>query len=167
MPATKQQNADATADLLLQLHDDPVLFVQSVLNAEPQKWQREALENVRDNARVSCRSGHGVGKSALLSWVVLWYLITRPCRVICTANSANQLNQVLWAEIKKWAGMMPKGLRNELEITSDKITLKGIDSSAHARVSSRDRPEALQGFHHERLLFIVDEASGIDDIVFD
>lgn len=167
MPATKQQNADATADLLLQLHDDPVLFVQSVLNAEPQKWQREALENVRDNARVSCRSGHGVGKSALLSWVVLWYLITRPCRVICTANSANQLNQVLWAEIKKWAGMMPKGLRNELEITSDKITLKGIDSSAHARVSSRDRPEALQGFHHERILFIVDEASGIDDIVFE
>src|SRR5262249_369296 len=28
-------------------------------------------------------------------------------------------------------------------------------------------PEALQGFHAERLLFIIDEASGIDDPVFE
>jgi len=165
MPKPKQ--SPTLADTLLQLHGDPVLFVKSVLGAEPQAWQKEALEAVRDGPRVACKSGHGVGKSALLSWVILWYLITRPCRIVCTANSANQLSQVLWAEIQKWARKMPKGLQSQLEITSEKIVVKGVDSSAHARVSSRDRPESLQGFHHERLLFVIDECSGVDDIVFE
>ena len=155
------------ADTLMQLHGDPVLFVKSVLGAEPQAWQRDALNGVRDSSRVACKSGHGVGKSALLSWVILWYLITRPCRVVCTANSANQLNQVLWNEIQKWARKMPQGLQDQLEITSDKITLKGIDSSVHARVSRKENPEALQGFHHENLLFVIDECSGVDDIIFE
>ena len=165
MPSAKQK--PSTADLLLKLHGDPVLFVQSVLGAEPQAWQREALEAVRDTPRVACKSGHGVGKSALLSWVILWYLITRSCRIVCTANSANQLNQVLWAEIQKWARMMPKGIQSQLEITSDKISVKGVDSSCHARVSRKENPEALQGFHHERLLFVIDECSGVDDVIFE
>lgn len=167
MPRPKSPPAPSTADLLLALHHDPVLFVQSVLGAEPQAWQREALEAVRDGPRVACKSGHGVGKSALLSWVILWYLITRPCRIVCTANSANQLNQVLWAEIQKWARKMPKGLQGQLEITSDKIVVKGVDSSCHARVSRKENPEALQGFHHERLLFVIDECSGVDDVIFE
>lgn len=167
MPRPKSPPAPSTADLLLALHHDPVLFVQSVLGAEPQAWQREALEAVRDGPRVACKSGHGVGKSALLSWVILWYLITRPCRIVCTANSANQLSQVLWAEIQKWARKMPKGLQGQLEITSDKISVKGVDSSCHARVSRKENPEALQGFHHERLLFVIDECSGVDDVIFE
>ena len=164
MPPAQTQT---TTDVLMALYNDPVLFVSSVLGAEPQAWQREALEAVRDSPRVAAKSGHGVGKSALLSWVILWYLITRPCRIVCTANSANQLNQVLWSEIQKWARKMPKGLQSQLEITSDKITVKGVDSSCHARVSRKENPEALQGFHHERLLFVIDECSGVDDIVFE
>ena len=58
MPSAKPK--PSTADLLLKLHGDPVLFVQSVLGAEPQAWQREALEAVRDTPRVACKSGHGV-----------------------------------------------------------------------------------------------------------
>ena len=138
-----------------------------MLGAEPPAWQREALDAVRDSPRVAAKSGHGVGKSALLSWVILWYLITRPCRIVCTANSANQLNQVLWSEIQKWARKMPKGLQSQLEITSDKITVKGVDRAGHARVRRKENPEALQGFHHERLLFVIDECSGVDDIVFE
>lgn len=163
----QKNSAKSTADILLQLHGDPVLFVQSCLGAEPQEWQKQALNAVRDDPRVAVKSSHGVGKSALLSWVILWYMITRPCRIVCTANSANQLNQVLWAEIQKWARKMPKGLQNQLEITSDKITVKGVDSSCHARVSRKENPEALQGFHHERLLFVIDECSGVDDVIFE
>ena len=161
------------ADTLLKLHGDPVLFVQTVLNVTPQDWQRDALLNVRDNPRVAIKSSHGVGKSALLSWVILWYIFTRSCRVVCTANSANQLNQVLWAEIQKWARNMPDGFQKQIEITSDKITVKGVDSSAHARVSRKENPEALQGFHHldatgkSNMLFVVDECSGVDDIIFE
>ena len=35
------------------------------------------------------------------------------------------------------------------------------------RTASKDNPEALQGFHAEHLLFLIDEASGIPDIVFE
>ena len=41
------------------------------------------------------------------------------------------------------------------------------DAFAVRRTASKDNPEALQGFHAENLLFLIDEASGIPDIVFE
>ena len=41
---------------------------------------------------------------------------------------------------------------------------------AHRRcrtTASEDNPEALQGFPREHLLFLIDEASGIPDVVFE
>ena len=35
------------------------------------------------------------------------------------------------------------------------------------RTASKDNPEALQGFHAEHLLFLIEEASGIPDVVFE
>ena len=62
---------------LAKLRDDPALFVTQVIGATPQKWQKQALENLRDNDRVAVKSGHGVGKTAFLSWAILWFLSTR------------------------------------------------------------------------------------------
>ena len=62
------------AETLLKLHNDPVLFVKTCLKANPQEWQKEALYLLRDNTKIAIRSGHGVGKSALLSWTILWWL---------------------------------------------------------------------------------------------
>jgi hypothetical protein len=42
-----------------------------------------------------------------------------------------------------------------------------LEAFAAARTSRREQPDALQGFHSEHLLFLCDEASGIDDIVFE
>ena len=155
-------------DLLVRLHSDPVLFVTSILKAKPQPWQAEALKAVATNDRVSIASGHGVGKTAFQSWLVLWWLVTHyPCKVAVTANTAHQLSDVLWTEIDKWARKLPDGFKNLLEFKSDKISLKGAsDSFAVARTSRRENPEALQGFHSENMLFLCEEASGIPDIVF-
>ena len=155
-------------DLLVKLHSDPVLFVTSILKAKPQPWQAEALMAVAKNDRVSIASGHGVGKTAFQSWLVLWWLVTHyPCKVAVTANTAHQLSDVLWTEIDKWARKLPEGFKNLLEFKSDKISLKGAsDSFAVARTSRRENPEALQGFHSENMLFLCEEASGIPDIVF-
>ena len=44
----------------------------------PDAWQRDILEYVRDNLsrkaplRVAVASGHGIGKSALVAWFILW-----------------------------------------------------------------------------------------------
>ena len=155
-------------ELLLAIALDPVLFVEGVLDAKPEKWQREALYAVRDNDRVAIRSGHGIGKTAFLSWLILWWVLTRsPSRIACTANTASQLSDILWAEVAKWHRRMPDGLRELIEVTSAKVELTGQDSFAVARTARRETPEALQGFHSPNMLFLVDEASGVDDIIFE
>jgi len=52
--------------------DKPVLFVEELLGANPDYWQAEVLRSVVTNDHIAIRSGHGVGKSALLSWKILW-----------------------------------------------------------------------------------------------
>ena len=119
-PHKMMQNLEQT---LLKLRKDPVLFVESVLGVTPQKWQREALKSVVEHDRISVKSGHGVGKSAYLSWLTLWWLLTHyPCKIAITANTAHQLNDVLWSEINKWAKKLPDAFYNQLEIKSDKIS---------------------------------------------
>lgn len=156
------------SELLTKLHNDPVLFAETVLDVKPQPWQANALRAVRDNDRVAIKSGHGVGKTAFLSWTVLWWLCTHyPCKVAVTANTAHQLSDVLWTEIDKWARKLPPFFKDQLDFKTDKIALKGAtDSFAVARTSRKENPEALQGFHSENMLFICEEASGIPDVVF-
>jgi len=153
---------------IMRLRDDPVLFVKTVIGAEPQQWQADALRAIAANDKLAIKSGHGVGKTAFEAWAVLWWLLTRyPTKIAITANTAHQLNDVLWTEIDKWARGLPQGFKDLLEFKSDKISLKGAsDSFAVARTSRRENPEALQGFHSENMLFICEEASGIPDVVF-
>ena len=147
---------------------NPVDFVEEVLGATPEPWQAEAMTALVKEPRVACRSGHGVGKTTMLAWTILWWLCTRrPCKVAVTANTAHQLSDVLWSEIGRWHKSM-RVLQNEIEIKSDKVLLKSApDSFAVARTSRREQPEALQGFHSDNLLFLVDEASGVPDIIFE
>ena len=162
-----KENLDVS-ELMLAIALDPVLFVKGVLGAEPEEWQEKALYAVRDNDRVAIRSGHGIGKTAFLSWLILWWVLTRsPSRIACTANTASQLSDILWAEVAKWHRRMPDGLKELIEVTSAKVELTGQDSFAVARTARRETPEALQGFHSPNMLFLVDEASGVDDIIFE
>ena len=159
----------ATVEAIAALREDPALFVETVLHATPQKWQRKALDAIAQNDRVAIKSGHGVGKTAFESWVVLWWLMTHyPCKVAVTANSAHQLSDVLWTEIDRWARNMPQAFKDLLEFKSDKISLKGAaDSFAVARTSRRENPESLAGFHSPHMLFVVEEASGVPNVIFE
>jgi hypothetical protein len=123
-----------------------------------------------EEKRLAIRSGHGVGKTALLAWIVLWFAFTRRnYKIPITANSQDQLRDVTWAELVKWARILPDGLRDQLEIGVERIALRADPENNFIvpRTASRDRPEAMQGFHAENLLFVVEEASGIDDIAFE
>jgi len=157
------------SEIITKLALDPVLFVESMLDCKPEAWQKEVLESLLSDDKIAIKSGHGTGKTALLSWIILWWLCTKiPTKIACTANSAHQLNDVLWSEISKWHRNLPDGFRNLFEFKSDKINLIGVkDSFAVARTARREQPEALQGFHSPNMLFIADEASGIDNIIFE
>ena len=166
-PSAAEKN-DLVA-MIAQFRDDPRFFVRSVLGATPQRWQGEALDAIAAHDKVAIKSGHGVGKTAFEAWVTLWWLLTHyPCKVAVTANSAHQLSDVLWTEIDRWARNMPKAFKDLLEFKSDKIALKGApDSFAVARTSRRENPESLAGFHSPHMLFVVEEASGVPNVIFE
>ena len=138
-----------------------------------QPWQWEASRLLVAKRRLSIRSGHGVGKSALLSWTILWFLSCYfPCKVPCTAPSAHQLSDVLWSELAKWHRVleerMPE-LGRQFEWTTDEFRMRSApkESFAAARTARAEKPEALQGFHSENLLIMADEASGVPDIIYE
>lgn len=149
----------------------PVAFVREVLGAEPDPWQLEALRALsRGETRLSIRSGHGVGKSTFASWVIIWFVCTRaPHKVGVTAPSAPQLFDALWAEMKSWLTRLPEAWRDLFDVTSDRVTLKADPDGCFvtARTARPDKPEALAGLHSLHLLFVVDEASGVDEAVFE
>lgn len=151
--------------------DDPVGFVRNVLEAEPTPDQEDLLYAVaRGDRRISIRAGHGVGKSTGCSWVMLWHMLTRsPQKTVCTAPTAGQLFDALFAELKRWINKLPDYLRSQLEVFSDRVTLAGSPESSFisARTSSADKPEALAGIHSRHVLLICDEASAIPEAVYE
>ena len=151
----------------------PALFAEEVLGATPTKQQYEASAAVVAKRRVSIRSGHGTGKSTFMAWCVLWFLACYfPAKVPATAPTSHQLEDVLWSEIAKWHRTMRQrfpALADQFEWTAGAFRMKTApnESFSVARTSRPERPEALQGFHSEHILFLIDEASGVSDNVFE
>lgn len=147
--------------------DRPVEFAEDILKVIPTSDQRKVMNDVAKFSRITVKSGHGVGKSALESWIILWYICTRPYpKILCTAPTKHQLHDILWAEVSKWM-RNSKGLYQEFEWTSEKIYLKGSQEEWFAIARTSNKPDALQGTHAEHVLIIIDEASGVPDIVFE
>jgi phage terminase large subunit len=150
----------------------PAQFAVDVFGATPTDQQWEASRAIVERRRVSIRSGHGTGKSAFMAWCVLWFMSCYyPCKVPATAPTSHQLEDILWAEIAKWHAAMRERvpqLANEFEWTKERFYLKSNpnESFAVARTARPERPEALQGFHSENILFLIDEASGVAENVF-
>lgn len=151
---------------LIEWRANPSLFVQQVFNAQPEPWQSRALAEIVRQDKISIRSGHGVGKSTFLAWLILWFLSTHAnAKVPVTAPTAHQLNDVLWAELGKWHRKMPAALREQFDYRADRIAVGS--SFAVARTARKENPEALQGFHADNLLFVIDEASGVEEVIFE
>jgi hypothetical protein len=162
--------------------DDPWLFVTGVLGVLPygapnptkapqlEQWQEEELRNVVPKRRLSIRSGHGCGKSAFLAWIVLWGLCCHDdVKIPVASNSQDQLRDIIWPEIKKWWRFLPEPLREQVDVQAERIVIKAAPDSAFAvrRTASKDNSEALQGFHAGLVIFLIDEASGIAEIIFE
>lgn len=141
----------------------------------PEYWQGEFLKDVgrartEGKRRFSVRAGHGVGKSTVEAWLILWFvLFHRGLKCPVTANSQDQLKDVVWAEISRWWRELPPFLKDMIEVTAERVVVKADPegSFAVARTARPERPEALQGFHAQTLAFFIEEASGIEDVIFE
>ena len=166
----------------LKSRDNPWLFVTGVLGIVPfgapnpdgqpqlEKWQDTFLREFMSSPRHSVRSGHSVGKGATIAWLILWFVLTRKdAKGVLTAVSQDQLKDNNWPELRKWAMRLPGELREQVQIDEERIYNRASPELAFItrRTASKSSPEALQGIHAKSVLIIADEASGIDDIVFE
>jgi len=150
---------------------DSVRFVREVMGVQPDPWQEQLLRwyDARER-RISVRSGHGVGKSTVVSWIMLHHQILRlPQKTVVTAPTSAQLFDALFAELKTWLLKLPPALRSLLDVKQDRVVLKSApdESFISARTSRAEQPEALQGVHSEHVLLVADEASGVPEKVFE
>jgi hypothetical protein len=189
------------------LADDPLAFVMFIFPwgkkgtplekfKGPRKWQREELNNIKNHIAANknliaqkkaplvyqsaTASGRGPGKSALVSWLVLWAMSTRlGSTAIVTANTENQLKTRTWAELGKWHTLALNGHWFERSALSLKPAewfdealkrdLK-VDTGyyyASAQLWSEENPDAFAGVHnHNGIIVIYDEASGIPEAIW-
>lgn len=167
-----------------QFVDDPLGFVYFIFpwgegllkgEAGPDVWQTEILKligektlSIQDALRIAVRSGHGVGKSALIAWIIQWFASTRPHpQIVVTANTKPQLETKTWRELAKWHNLALN--KHWFTWTATKFYHTSYPETwfAVALPWSKERSEAFAGTHDEHVLVLFDEASAIDDIIWD
>jgi hypothetical protein len=120
--------------------------------------------------RISIVSGHGIGKSMILSLLILWFLFVHPeSQVACTSPGKEQLYDVLWKELKKWIDRSPLQISQMYIWESSHIRLKESPNTwfARAKTASKENTEALAGVHADWVMMAIDEASGVDEQIFE
>ena len=146
---------------------DPVVFFREVLQFDADKWQAEAATDLAQCPKVSIKSGQGVGKTGLEAACFLWFLTCFPYpRVVATAPTKQQLHDVLWSEISKWMSRSPL-LQQLLKWTKTYVYMVGNEKRWFGVARTATKPENMQGFHEDNMLFIVDEASGVADPIME
>lgn len=142
-----------------------------MLGTELWEKQREIAQVVADGAlRVTVRSGHKTGKTRLLCVLALWWLFTRDrARVITTSASGRQVRSVIWKEIRHVAIREARMKLPNVEDGLHKVPDAGyqLDDGREILGFSTNEPEKMAGFSGPEQLFLLDEASGIPEEIFE
>lgn len=149
---------------------DPVLFCVEVLGFEPWEKQCELMRTVAANAQTACRSGHKCGKTTALAALALWWIVCFPrSRVVMIAPTAAQIETQVWMEFKRLyhnaarRGFPLGGKLNETAGTNGAGVGLSFADSRDVFGRAAKTKEALAGISAPNLFVIVDEASGVEE----
>jgi len=180
-------SSPALLDWLASCSNDPVKFVLEAFPwgenrlagfEGPEDWQWNVLERIKsglpiDQAiQLATASGHGVGKSCLVAWIILWSISTMTdTRGVVTANTETQLKTKTWAELGKWYNLFIA--RELFHLSATALFSVDRDHERTWRIDmvpwSERNTEAFAGLHNRgrRILVLFDEASAIPDIIWE
>lgn len=171
---------------LAELSNDPLKFVMYAFpwgepgteladKTGPEPWQTEILLMIRDKLptyiiQSAIASGHGIGKSAIVSWIILWSLSTfEDTTGVVTANTETQLKTKTWNQLGKWHRLFIA--RDLFKLTA--TALYAPDRERTWRIDmvpwSERNTEAFAGLHNlgKRIVLLFDEASAIPDTIWE
>lgn len=185
------------AEQIAEFYDDPlghVLFSypwgQGQLTGfkGPRRWQWEFLEQLGDEVKArgfdgvnavepiqfSTASGHGIGKSALVSFLIRWIMDTRPfAKGVVTANTSPQLKTKTWAELSKWHSLGITKHWWAMNTSTGNLSYYNRDHPSTWRVDGQtcreENSEAFAGQHvaNSTSFYIFDEASAVPDKIYE
>lgn len=130
--------------------------------------KEKCIEDIEEALQIAVASGHGPGKTALVAWIIHWFISTREePQIVVTANTKTQLTTKTWRELAKWNNLAING--HWFKWTATKFY--AVDSPetwfASAIPWSEHHSEAFAGTHERNVLVIFDEASNIPDIIWE
>ena len=148
----------------------------------PDEWQIKILKDIGEQLKKgkdlqtaiqeAVASGHGIGKSALISWLIHFAISTHEnTRGVVTANTEGQLRTKTWPELSKWHNMFIA--KDLFTYTATAIFSSDKDYEKTWRIDaipwSKNSPESFAGLHNQgnRILVLFDEASAIDDVIWE
>lgn len=182
------------ADAIAEFYADPEGFVDFAYpwgepgplenETGPDVWQRELLRDigraVRERAfggvspvapiRVAIASGHGIGKSTIVAWLVDWIMSTRPESLgTVTANTFPQLQSKTWAAIQKWTRLCITGHWFAISKTRMAHREKPEDWCCSPQTCREENSEAFAGQHSAKStsFYFVDEASAVPEKIWE
>lgn len=157
---------------LARFPDGPDEWAREVLTEIGDKLQAGVISDAWDAIQIAVASGHGIGKSALVSWLVEWAMCTREdTKGVVTANTDNQLRTKTWAELSKWHRLCI--CKHWFKFTATSIFSTDPEHEKSWRIDmipwSVGNTEAFAGLHNQgkRILIIFDEASAIADTIWE
>lgn len=141
-------------------------------NQSPTFYQYDIMHSFVEKKRVCVRGPHGLGKTALSAWLILWFSLSRDgldWKNPVTASAWRQLTKFTMPEVHKWArnlkwdviGREPFDERNELLTQNLKL------STGETFAVASNVPDYIEGAHAENIMYIFDEAKAIPDETFD
>lgn len=163
----REESKRVARALLKRWGDNPVQFARDVFpGLHLWKRQVEILNACAKHKRVSVRSGHKIGKSTCLAILALWFVVTKPrARVAMTSAVASQVRRILWRELKRWYGKAKYPLGGKLnELPDSGLSFEDQREVFGFSTKTKERAAGISG---DNLLFIVDEASGVPEEIFE
>lgn len=192
-PANAPTYEELLHDEVARYYADPYGFVLAMYpwgepgplaeHVGPDTWQRDFLiglgQQVQQRGfdglaavsaiRYAVSSGHGIGKSVIVAWLVDWLMSTRPhCQGTVTANTITQLQTKTWAAIQRWTKLCKTG--HWFTVNSERMYRNGFKESwfCAPQSSKEENSEAFAGQHaaDSSSWYIFDEASAIPETIY-
>jgi len=144
--------------------EDPVGFIELILDERPWTIQAQIAVALRDHPQVAVPSCFGSGKDWIAARIVCWWVSTGGIAVT-TADTYRQVRDILWRELRK--AHARGGLPGTIPAVESRWEIPGSDAFAIGIKPEDYNPEGLQGIHGRRVLVVIDEANGVGPDLWD